>query len=125
MLQVEFPQIDAVFEAVHLGDEIIEQINLSNILQSLEGIADTGEIVVLQEQYFQIWTALVQHWPISVWRIDIDRAELLSVHLQVMHVSQVLSVLGLPPDLLWLQEHLTEEDVAIQHPRIHRDLGRR
>ena len=60
-----------------------------------------------------------------MWRIDTDRAELLSVHLQVMHVSQVLSVLGLPPDLLWLQEHLTEEDVAIQHPRIHRDLGRR
>ena len=74
VLQVEFSQIDTVFEAVHLSDEIIEQIDLSNILQTLEGKADTGEIVVLQEQYFQIWTALVEHWPISVWRIDTDRA---------------------------------------------------
>ena len=49
VLQVEFSQIDAVFEAVHLSDEIIEQIDLSNILQTLEGKADTGEIVVLQE----------------------------------------------------------------------------
>ena len=47
VLHVEFPQIDAVFEAVHISDEIIEQIDLSNILQSLEGEANTSEIVVL------------------------------------------------------------------------------
>ena len=47
MLQVEFPQIDAVFEAVHISDEIIEQIDLCNILQSLEREANTSEIVVL------------------------------------------------------------------------------
>ena len=103
VLHVEFPQIDAVLEAVHFDYEIVEQIYLCEILQPGKRIADHGQIVVLQEQYFQIGAALVEYRLFSVRGVDSDRAELLAVHLKVVHVSQVLSVLGLPANLLWLR----------------------
>ena len=59
VLDIEFSQIYAVFEAVHLGNEIAIEVDLCKVLQPLKCISNVVEVVVLQEQYLKIGTTLL------------------------------------------------------------------
>ena len=47
VFNVEFSEAHAVLEAVHFAEEIVEQIDLREILQSLERITNAGKEIVL------------------------------------------------------------------------------